>query len=255
MKQILVILLFAVTGIGHCFEVHSFDPPKSFWPSSPTLTLAHIRPNSPGVVIFFPGGDGQFPIPKQLTQEPRGYGIILKNIAERTGFDIVVVNSPYSLETPGQSYPSIRGGSDHLERLETVVKHYHKDRQVWLLGHSNGSFSVVALMNRLQKQNEGHLITGMILSGARDVSQFMQDPARNVLFIHHIKDGCRNTLYTDAQRNFARTQQINSRRTEFVTVDSDVPVSGHPCHSGYHMMQGAYSESADAMINFIKDTK
>jgi len=95
----------------------------------------------------------------------------------------------------------------------------------------------------------------MILTGTRDVAQFTQDPARNVLFVHHAKDGCRNTLYVDAQRNFVRTQQINTRRTEFVTVDSDIAVSGHPCHSGYHMLQGAYTESANAIINFIKNSE
>lgn len=254
MKHLLVILLFAFTGPGHCFEVQSFDPPKSFWPSKPTVTLSYTQPNSKGVIIFFPGGPGQFQLPDPQ-QEPRGYSLILNNVAERIGFDLVIVNSPYSLETPGQSYPSLRGSSDHLERIETVVKHYHQNRPVWLVGHSNGSFSVVSLINHLQKQNEGHLIKGMILSGARDVAQFKQDPARDVLFLHHAKDGCVNTLYSDARRNFARTQQLNSRRTEFATVDSDNPVTGNPCRSGYHMLHGVYAESADAMVNFIKSTK
>jgi len=145
MKKILVTLLFAFASAAHCFEVREFAPPKSFWPSSNTVTLSYTQPKSTGVIIFFPGGDGQIPIPKQ-PQEPRGYGIILKAVVEQTGFDAVVVNSPYSLETPGQSYPGLRESNDHLERLETIVKYYHNNRKVWLVGHSNGSFSAVELM-------------------------------------------------------------------------------------------------------------
>jgi pimeloyl-ACP methyl ester carboxylesterase len=254
MKKILVILLFALVGLAHAFEVRRFDPPQRFWSSGQTDTVLYARPGSRGVVIFFPGGPGKFQTPTQQ-EEPRGYGNILRAITESTGFDLVVVNSPYSLETPGQSYPSLRESNDHLDRLEAVVKHYHQNRPVWLLGHSNGTFSVVALIRRLQKQNESNLITGMILTGARDVSQFDTNPARPVLFVHHAKDGCINTLYSDVQRNYKRTRELNSRRTEFVTVDSDVTVAGHPCRSGYHMMQGAYIETADAISNFIKDTK
>jgi len=254
MKKLIVTLLFAVASAGNCFEVQRFNPPDTFWASGHTVTLSFVQPNAKGVVVFLPGGDGQFPIPAQSI-EPRGFGIILKTIAESTGFSVVAVNSPYPLETAGSSYPSLRESSDHLDRLETVVKHFGKNNKVWVMGHSNGSFSAVALMRRLQKQNESNLIAGIILSGARDVSQFSADPARPVLFVHHLKDGCIHTLYSDVQRNYTQARLLNSRKTEFVTVDSDVAVNGNPCRSGYHMMQGAYIETADAISSFIKDAK
>jgi hypothetical protein len=75
------------------------------------------------------------------------------------------------------------------------------------------------------------------------------------LFVHHVKDGCRATLFADAQRNFSRVQKINNQLTRFVAVDSVATAFGNPCESGYHMMQGAYSETAQAVADFVNDTQ
>jgi hypothetical protein len=252
MKKILVILLFAFASAGHCFEVREFPAPKSFWSSGTTTTAVYTQPNSTGVIIFLPGGDGQFTIPKQVT-EVRGYAIVLKTLADLSGFDIVAVNSPYSLMTPGSAYPALRESSDHLDRLEIIIRQYQKTHKVWIMGQSNGTFSAVALVRRLQSKNEAGLISGIILNGTRDVARFTSNPDLPVMFIHHAKDGCSATTYSDAHKNFEQVRLLNSNVTKFSTIDSNVAVSGHPCMSGYHMMQGAQVETATEIHKFIKD--
>lgn len=254
MNKILVTLLFVFANLGHCFEVREFAPPKSFWPSSPTVTLSYTQPNSSGVIIFLPGGNGQFPVPKHPV-EPRGYALVFKHLADMSGFDIVAVNSPYSLNSPGGPTPSLRESNDHLDRLETVVRHYQKTHKVWVMGHSNGTFSAAALVRRLQDKNEIHLISGMILNGARDVTQFTRETDVPTLFIHHVRDGCLWTSHKDAYQNFLQLKKINNRTTEFVSIDSVAEVSGNPCMSGYHYMQGAHAETAAEIHKFISQSK
>jgi pimeloyl-ACP methyl ester carboxylesterase len=258
MKKILVTLLFAFASAGHCLELREFAPPKSFWPSSNTVTVEYVQPNAKGVIVFLPGGNGQFPIPKTLPgpgAEPRGFGIVLKTLSDLSGFTVVVVNSPYSLDTPGTPYLYVRESSNHLDRIDAIVRHYQQTHKVWLMGHSNGTFSVTALLNRLQETNEAHLVSGVILSGTRDVTQFKQNPNLPTVFVHHVKDGCQYTTFTDAQRTFVNTEKINSKPTQFVAVDSDASTNGNPCHSGYHMMQGAQVETATEIHKFIKDAQ
>jgi len=123
------------------------------------------------------------------------------------------------------------------------------------MGHSNGTFSAAALVRRLQDKNEIHLISGMILNGTRDVTQFTRSTDIPTLFIHHVQDGCLWTSHKHAQQNFAQLKQINNRTTEFVSINSTEDVSGNPCMSGYHYMQGAQIETATEIHKFIKDVQ
>lgn len=258
MKKIFITLLFAFANAAHCLELREFEPPKSFWPSSNTVTVSYVQPDAKGVIVFLPGGNGQFRVPKVLPksdEEPRGFSIVLKTLSDLTGFTVVSVNSPYTLDTPGTPHLTVRESSDHLDRIDAVVRYHQQNHKVWLMGHSNGTYSVTALLNRLQEANEGHIVSGVILSGTRDVTQFRQNPNLPTLFIHHVKDGCMVTTFADAQRTFVATEQINTKQTQFVAVDSEEKTSGNPCHSGYHMMQGAQVQAATEIQKFIKEAK
>jgi hypothetical protein len=255
MKKILLILLVACSSV-YGFDIETVDAPKSFFGTGqPTTIVRYTQPSSKQMVIFLPGGTGSFSLPKPQT-ESKGFLGMLKSISDAGGVDLAIVNSPYPLnDNPGSYYPAMRDSSDHLDRVEAVIRQYHQTHQIWLMGHSNGTFSITTIMRRLQKQNDTGLIKGLIMSGTRDVAQFEWSPAVPVLFIHHVKDGCRATPYTEAERNFARVKQINSRATKFVAVDSDTATSGNPCYTGYHMMQGAYAETTSAVVNFVKETQ
>jgi hypothetical protein len=253
MKKLLLPILLALVASAHSYEIETFDAPKSFF-SEPTVTIRFAQPNANRVVIFLPGGTGNFAIPKEQGA-PRGFGIVLNSISESLGADVVVVNNPYPLnDSPGTWYPAMRDTNDHLTRIETIVRHYQRTHDVWLMGHSNGTFSITAFMRRLERQKNTNLVKGIILSGTRDVAQFDRSPETRTLFVHHVKDACRVTSFAEAQRNFIRIQQINSYKTEFVAINSEGASTGDPCHSGYHMMQGAHKETANAIVNFIKES-
>lgn len=255
MKKFLLILLL-ITGVAHAYQAEKFDAPAGSLYRVPTEAVHRIQPNSTNMVIFISGGDGTFTVLKEPPTEVRGFANVLKSISDLGRADVVSISSPYPLlDNPGSWYPAMRDTKDHLDRIETVVRHYKKTHQIWLMGHSNGSFSITAFMRRLEKQNETSLIKGIILSGARDVARFDRSPEIPVLFVHHVKDGCRATPFGEAQRNFTRIQKINSQLTRFVAVDSDVTTFGNPCESGYHMMQGAYDKTAQAVADFVKDTQ
>jgi hypothetical protein len=257
MKKLLLALLLA-SGVahGHSYRYEKFDAPAGSRTDLATEAAHHIQPNSKNMVVFIPGGNGTFNIAKEPPTEFRGFVSVFKSISDLSGADVISINSPYPLlDNAGSWYPAMRDTNDHLDRIEAVVRHYKKTHQIWLMGHSNGSFSVTAFMRRLEKQKETNLVKGIILSGARDVAQFDRSPEVPVLFVHHVKDGCRATQFAEAQRNFARVQKINSQSTRFVSVDSTVTTFGNPCESGYHMMQGAYNETAQAIANFVKDTQ
>jgi hypothetical protein len=254
MKQLF--LIFAVIcGSAYGFDIETIDPPKSFFGGQPTTIVRYTQPNSKQMVIFLPGGTGSFTLTKPQA-EYKGFLGMLKSISDSGDMDLAIVNSPYPLnDNPGSYYPAMRDSSDHLDRIEAVIRQYQKTHQIWLMGHSNGTFSITAMMYRLQKQNDTGLIKGLIMSGTRDVAQFEWNPGLPVLFIHHVKDGCRTTPFEEAQRNFTRVKQMNSRVTKFVAVDSNTATPGNPCFTGYHMMQGAYAETTSAVVHFVKESQ
>ena len=203
MKKFLLILLL-ITGVAHAYQAEKFDAPAGSLYRVPTEVVHRIQPNSTHMVIFIPGGNGTFTVSKEPQVEVRGFANVLKSISDLSRADVASISSPYPLlDNPGSWYPAMRDTKDHLDRIEAVVRHYRKTHQIWLMGHSNGSFSITAFMRRLEKQKETNLIKGIVLSGARDVAQFDRSPEIPVLFVHHVKDGCRATLFADAQRNFA----------------------------------------------------
>ena len=254
MKKLLLSLALACCSHVYGYEIETFDGPKSFFNSQPTAVARYRQPNSKQMIIFLPGGNGHFKL-SDKPGEPKGFLSLLKSISDTAGADVAIINSPYPLtDNPGSYYPAMRDSNDHLSRIESVVQHYQKTHQIWLMGHSNGTFSITAFVRYLQRQNSTAPIKGLIMSGTRDVAQFEWGPSVPVLFVHHVKDACRATPFDTAQRNFANVKQINSRVTKFVAVDSNNPVSGDPCYTGYHMMQGAYAETAVAVANFIKES-
>lgn len=258
MNKLLVILLCAfTTTLGVCDELRTFPAPGGFFASSdPTNVMHWETPNSNGTIIFMPGGYGQFNL-KTPWSRNRVKGIA-RTAIDVGGMDSVFVDSPYNLPDAGfNGYPSTRATTDHLKRIESVVRYYKETtrKPVWLMGHSNGTFSVSQFVRYLQKNGDTGLIDGLVLSGSREVIEFTDTLQLPILFVHHIKDACRNTDYYDAQRTFNKTKEINKSVTKFVTITGGYPEDGHPCFSSHHMMSGAFSEVSSAITQFIKESK
>lgn len=243
-------------------EFKRFPPPPSdsWFARTQTTNVIHWSgTNTQATLIFMPGGDGQFnmkyAVPKMFM---RGIGSVTSALADssqtRGVIDGVFFDSVLPLQGTGfNDWPSARTQRDHLERIEMVVRHYKAQtgQPVWLMGHSNGSFSVAEFVKHLQKKDEAGLLSGIVLSGSRDVVSFNGPLNLPILFIHHREDGCSTTSYTDAQRTFEKVKKINAQRTVFVTVEGGMSQGGHPCFNGTHMMNGLYMQMSQIIEEFI----
>ena len=76
----------------------------------------------------------------------------------------------------------------------------------------------------------------------------------NVIFVHHEKDGCLNTLYRDAVNNYNKVKSFNQGPTTFITITGGTSGSipggpSGPCYSGYHMYYDAHTETVQNILS------
>jgi alpha-beta hydrolase superfamily lysophospholipase len=251
LKTSFVILSFTLCNIGHCDRLQFIDAPKSLFGSKdPTTIYTFTNPNARATIIFFPGGEGSFKINDNIKNH-RGQPRMLQMIAD-AGYNVVFVDSPYPLTLSGpDGYPAMRDSSDHLDRIDSVLKHHQgQNLPIWLMGHSNGSFTVSAFVRRLQKENRIKEVGGIILSGTRNVVKFQRPLDINIVFVHHEKDACVPwTPYQDATNTYNKVKSFNQGPTTFLTITGGSSQSNNPCHTGYHMYNEAYPEVVQSIVS------
>jgi len=71
-----------------------------------------------------------------------------------------------------------------------------------------------------------------------------------LLFLHHEEDGCKNTPFSHARRNFEQAKGFNKALTELLVVNGGEE-RGDPCRDGKHMYLGAYEEAARQLADFL----
>lgn len=220
-----------------------------FISAAPTLTMYWPGKDAKALLVFIPGGEGYIGLKLGQTDHRFQFYQMLKrltNPALTSGkFDVVLLDSPAEL-SPRQIYPSARAASDHMVRIESVVRFYKEKTglPVWVMGHSNGGISLTALVKYLQKDDKMNLVAGIISSGARSETYFKPPLNLPVLVLHHQQDGCSHTLTKAASENFALVKAFNKAGTELVWLTSGEPESRDPCRSGFHMYYGASDEAA-----------
>lgn len=224
--------------------------------SEPSMTMYWQGKSSKALLIFIPGGEGRIGLKPGQTDNLYQFHQMLKRLTNpdlTSGrFDVVLLDSPREL-SPRQPYPTARGGSDHLIRIESAVRYYKEKTglPVWLMGHSNGGISLTEFVKYIQKEKKTNLIAGMIPSGIRSESYFNASLDIPVLFMHHQKDGCSHTLPNAANDNYLKVKDFNKSVTEFVYVTGGEAESKDPCRSGYHMYYGAGEEAANLIDGFL----
>jgi len=239
-------------------EVISIEPIEKglLVSEQPTLTLYWQGKESKAVLVFIPGGEGRIGLKEGQTDHGSQFHQMLKRLTNpsltRGRLDVVLFDSPYEL-SPRQPYPVARGGSDHLTRIESVVRYYRKKTglPVWLMGHSNGGISLTEFVKVLQKENKANLIAGMIASGVRSETYFNDPLNMPVLFMHHKQDGCPKSSPDASHSNYTRVKEFNKSVTEFDYVTEGRTESRDACHSGYHMYFGASEEAARIIDAFV----
>lgn len=260
MKPYLKFLLCALFSFSHASnaEVILIEPiEKGFGISEkPSISMYWQGKDSKALLLFIPGGDGRIGIKEGQVDLRHPYYQSLKRLSnpEMTSghTDFVILDSPSEL-SPRQPYPTARGNTDHIVRIESAIRFYKEKTglPIWLMGQSNGGISLTEFVKFAQKNKRMDLISGLILSGARSESNFNAPINMPVLFIHHKEDGCSKSTPSSAISNFQIMKKINLSRTEFVFITGGEEEANNPCHSGHHMFFGAAEEYSRAIDEFI----
>jgi len=232
---------------------------KSFFVrSEPTLTLLRESPKAAAVLVVMPGGEGRLNLranaPPDDSTLRSSFSLLLKALADPAQTSgtthVVLVDSPYSLS----SGPSIsaRATKDHLVRIESVVRWYRERYHlpVWIMGHSNGGFSVAEFLKYLQDKQQENLLSGMIFSAGRVMSTFGPQAKLPALFMSAERDGCASTNPAGNQRLYEKFKAGNQAETRFASIKGGEP-QGDPCFSGIHMYHTAHEEVAKVIDDFL----
>lgn len=245
---LVLIILTGVSSFSHAEPISIEAPKKAFFASSDRTQTIFYPANgtAKATIIFLPGGDGY-----KALNDP-----LANTVAElsKHSFNVVVVDSPYRL-TGANGWLSARLGSDHLDRIESVVAYYSKTvtTPIWLMGHSLGTGSALFFVNRSEANRKS--ISGLVLSGSRGDLNISERLSFPILFLHHRADACNWTLYGGARELYKRIQEQNTGKTTFITVEDGMAhPTGDPCHTGFHMYFGASKEFLDALRGELDST-
>ena len=264
MKYIFFLFLFFVSTVRA--ELIPIQPLETCMScsSDPSFTFYRKGKDSKALLIFIPGGDGYLGLKRlqNITPQPKEIGnkvSLFKGLNSLSNpdltsgnLDVVILDSPSEL-SPNQRWPAARTGFDHMIRIESAIR-YYKDKTglpIWLMGHSNGGISLTEFFKYAKKNNKTDLIAGFITSGVRSETFFEAPISFPILFIHHEKDGCSDTLPKSSFANYEKVKAVSKFPTEFIYVTSGSAESTNPCISGTHMYNGADPEFAKYIETFI----
>lgn len=217
-------------------------------------TVYWSKPDSRATLIFLPGGSGSFGVTKK--PDPRPAWILSELYkSDKALVNIVFMDSDFSLQADfGDPYSRWAARRDirHIERIKLTIDYYKKKagKPVFLLGHSNGSFSIAEFLN--QSPENQKLVDGVIFSGSRNETEIRQKLAIPAMVMHHRLDSNSWTSPRSAEKLFTAILRNNSHTSEqrWVEGGRDVP-GGDPTHTGRHMYHEAISEAADLVGMFI----
>jgi hypothetical protein len=223
---------------------------------APTLNFLWPAKQAKATLVFIPGGEGKAGITPDRVNLGGFYGATLRPLSEekRThgAFNVVVFESPVNLPV-GTDFPVSRRSSEHLKRIESVVRHF-KDQYalpVWVMGHSNGAVSVTEFYKMLQKSQKEDLIEGAIYSSARHGAEFNDKTQLPILFLAHEQDACPKSTPAKALGVFQQQQKSNPSKTAYVLIKGGEAQAQNGCHSGFHMFHGAAPEAYTAIDQFV----
>lgn len=220
-------------------QVIAVDPlSRGLFVTHQTMTMLYERADADVTLVLVMGHPGHFGLKVGDFFVKNQTANMMRNLtySSKLRANVVIMDSPFLLQGIGA-----RSNSDHLGRIESVIKFY-RDRlkvPVWLMGHSDGSISVSEYLNRSEASRG--LVSGAVLSAGRDETRIKEDWKVPTLVIHHEKDGCDVTTFNGAKRYFSRIVEINTSVSEFAIVVGGIS-SGHPCSTGFHMYEGAFGE-------------
>ncbi len=258
----LAVLLNAGAAYAQAIPV---NPTYKGWfaSSDPTMTFLFEAAEAKATLVSIPGGEGHVGIKPEWTADRRyfssnHFNVMLRSLSDPKAtsgqFNVVIFDSPANLPIV-KSWSAARASTDHLSRVEDVVRYYKEKfgKPVWVMGHSQGSVSITELYKRLQDKKSEDLVAGLISSGGMNTISFNYETTKlPVLVLHHENDGCVVTTPSNAKRVHTKLSEAGNTATELVFIKTGTGSgSDSPCHSGYHMYFGAGAEVAKVLDQFM----
>lgn len=237
--SLLAALLFPALVYGQLLEV----PQPG---GAPTKTFLIEASNPKAVVLLFIGGDGQLDI-KSDGATPRQNPLIRSaGLWRPYGINSVLVDSPYDLGDARRG--NVRGKSEHLARVESVVRYYKAKFNVpiWIFGHSMGTVTAIQFANQVEKSEP---IAGIIIAGTHIGETLSNNFSKPVMAIHHQKEACAATPIS------ASESIVNGRskktKSELVMIDGGEN-EGLACMGlAYHGFNKVEDQVVNAAAKFI----
>jgi hypothetical protein len=281
-RSLFQLTFFLLAGIGQfahaqsvTIKVTGLNAPEGFFYHKEKTMVVEMNVEKPKLILIqLPGGNGALGINKFDGRPPRvvskdefkselkgNFSDIFRLMVDpnrnNLPINVLTVDSPYPLEElknqVGFGFPKDRDASEHQDRLLTVLDHYKNlGLPIWLIGHSNGTFSATRFMSTLKAMNRENDIAGLILSSSRDVILAEKIPNIPTLFVHSDQDRCWTTPYAKAHQNFLETKTRNKSATEFIQIKTGKEQQGDPCYTGIHMHNEAYEEVSQVLTDFLK---
>lgn len=209
------------------------------------MTFLFPAQDAVATLVFIPGGEGRRGFGADVTEKNGYFSVypfnrMLRSLSDAGAtsgrFNVVIFDSPTVL-VAANHWSAQRTGTDHLSRVEDVVRHYKErlGKPVWLMGHSMGSISVTETYKRLQDEKRAAVVSGLIISAGQNGTSLNWETTRlPVLVLHHEADACVGNTVGHAKRILTKLREAGSPSADLVLVSGGSSY-GDPCRNGYHM--------------------
>jgi dienelactone hydrolase len=237
--SLLVALLFPALVYGQVLEV-----PQAGEAPTKTFLIETAKPKA--VVLLFIGGDGVLDLKPDGSTTKENPLNRSAGLWKSYGINSVLVDSPYDLGDARRG--NVRGKSEHLSRVESVVNYYRNkfNVPVWIFGHSMGTVTAIQFANQSERSAA---ITGIIIAGTHIGENLNSSFSKPVMAIHHQKEACPATPIS-ASESIIKGRSKDAK-SELVMIDGGENV-GRACMGlAYHGFNKVEDQMVSAAAKFI----
>jgi hypothetical protein len=223
-----------------------------------TMRVLLLSPKEPKAsLILFAGGHGGLRIFPNGSMQwgENNFLIRTKSIFAELGVNVAIVDAPSDrLRPPFLS--GFRNSEEHSKDIKALIILLKNKYSVpiWLVGTSRGTESAASVGIKLQDENEvkGIVLTSSILIGQDGFP--VPDMAINtfkkpVLIVHHDKDECRVTKFSDLSK---LSSKLNSNNRNEVVIYSEGITQGDACQAmSHHGFNGIEQQVVSKIVDWV----
>jgi dienelactone hydrolase len=237
--SLLVALLFPALVYSQVLEV-----PQAGEAPTKTFLIETAKPKA--VVLLFIGGNGVLDLKPDGSTTKENPLNRSAGLWKSYGINSVLVDSPYDLGDARRG--NVRGKSEHLSRVESVVNYYKNkfNIPVWIFGHSMGTVTAIQFANQSERSTA---VTGIIIAGTHIGENLSASFNKPVMAIHHQKEACPSTPIS-ASESIIKGRSKDAK-SELVMIDGGEDVGKACMGLAYHGFNKVEDKVVGAAAKFI----